>query len=102
MVTRQPDLVVTGHADPTLVDRAVEAPASSVLPKNGSLPDLMDALETAGKGGLLVHPDLVQPPETPAAGRAGAENPLSPRERDAVAMLAPECAATPSPRSSAS
>ncbi|WP_310526202.1 LuxR C-terminal-related transcriptional regulator, partial [Nocardioides sp.] len=79
--------LLTGHADSTLVDLAVEARASSVLPKNGSLSDLMDALETAGKGGLLVHPTLVLPPETPAAGHAGAQNPLSPRERDVLAML---------------
>lgn len=80
-------VLLTGHADSSMLRRAAEARASSVLPKNGSLPDLMDALKSTGNGGLLVHPALLQASEGPAAGRARAENPLSPRERDVLAML---------------
>ncbi|WP_310529211.1 response regulator transcription factor [Nocardioides sp.] len=83
-------VLLTGHADSTLVRRAVEARASSVLPKNGSLRDLMDALKSAGKGGLLVHPGLLGPAKGPAGGgdrRDRTENPLSRRERDVLAML---------------
>lgn len=81
-------LLLTGHADHRLLGRAVEARASAILPKNGSLPDLMEALKAAGSGGLLVHPALLQTSQMSSGGKAHGENPLTPREQDVLAMLA--------------
>lgn len=79
-------VLLTGHADSRLLARAATARASSVLPKNGSLTDLMEALKVSGGGGLLVHPDLLRSSPARAEGRTSA-NPLSRREQDVLAML---------------
>lgn len=96
ITSRHPDVhvvLLTGHAGPGLVRRAAEAGASSLMPKDGSLSDLLDALQTAGPGGLLVHPDLLLAPQD-GPTRASPTNALSPRERDVLAMLAMGLGAT--------
>ena len=80
-------VLLTGKADSGLLARAADAHVRSVLPKNGSLPDLLDALRTVGRGGLLVHPDLLGASATPPSGGSGSADPLSPREHDVLAML---------------
>lgn len=89
ITARFPDVrvvLLTGHADPGLLARAADARVSSVLPKNGLLSDLMEALKVVGRGGLLVHPDLVEAWATPTAN-SPLRGLLSPREDDVLAML---------------
>lgn len=79
-------VLLTGHAEFGLLARAAEARVSSVLPKNGLLPDLLDALRVAGRGGLLVHPHLLELSAAQTEARAP-KGLLSPREQDVLAML---------------
>lgn len=85
VTARFPDIhvvLLTGHADGDLLHRAAAAGARALLPKDGSLPDLLHALQTIGPGVLLVHPGLVHD-AAPAQ-----VDPLSAREHDVLAMLA--------------
>jgi DNA-binding NarL/FixJ family response regulator len=81
-------VVLTGHADRTVLSRAAEAGACSLIPKDGSLPELMKAIRSAAPGAMLVHPRLLRTlmmterAETPQQPR------LSQRELDVVGMLA--------------
>jgi DNA-binding NarL/FixJ family response regulator len=81
-------VVLTGHADRTVLRRAAEAGACSLIPKDGSLPELMKAIRSAAPGAMLVHPRLLRTlmmterAETPQQPR------LSQRELDVVGMLA--------------
>lgn len=91
ITARYPEIhvvLLTGHPDSDLMQQAAEAGASSLMPKDGSLPDLLDALQRTGPGGLLVHPTLLRTIKESADGSAGPDTPLSPRERDVLAMLA--------------
>ena len=81
-------VLLTGHADSILMQQAAEAGASSLMPKDGSLPDLLDAIKRTGPGGLLVHPTLLKTIKESAADATGPDTPLSPREQDVLAMLA--------------
>lgn len=92
-LTREyPDLrvvVLTAHADRALMRRAADAGACCLLPKNGSLPDLLDALRSARRGGFIVAPTLLRslvasPPERPRDQLP----PLTRREREVLRMLA--------------
>jgi len=81
-------VVLTAHADTDLMRRAAEAGACCLLPKDGSLPDLLSALRTARRGGFVVHPNLLRtlvaaaPPVEEFLPR------LSRREHDVLQMLA--------------
>jgi two-component system nitrate/nitrite response regulator NarL len=91
ITARYPDVhvvLLTGHADSILMQQAAEAGASSLMPKDGSLPDLLDALQRTGPGGLLVHPTLLRAIKESAEETASTDTPLSPREHDVLAMLA--------------
>jgi two-component system, NarL family, nitrate/nitrite response regulator NarL len=81
-------VLLTGHADSILMQQAAEAGASSLMPKDGSLPDLLDALQRTGPGGLLVHPTLLRAIKEAAQESGSSDTPLSPREQDVLAMLA--------------
>jgi len=81
-------VLLTGHADSILMQQAAEAGARSLMPKDGALPDLLDALQTTGPGGLLVHPTLLRSIAEATEDAVGVDTPLSPRERDVLAMLA--------------
>jgi DNA-binding NarL/FixJ family response regulator len=88
---RHPDVrvvVLTAHADADLMRRAAEAGACCLLPKDGSLPDLLEALRTASRGGFIVHPTLLK--NLVSARPAGTMYipPLSPREQDVLELLA--------------
>jgi two-component system, NarL family, nitrate/nitrite response regulator NarL len=86
ITARFPDVhvvLLTGHADGDLLHRAAAAGARALLPKDGSLPDLLNALQTIGSGVLLVHPSLLHEATTPRQ-----VDPLSAREHDVLAMLA--------------
>lgn len=91
VITRHPSccvVLLTGHAGADLMGRAAAAGASSLMPKNGSLPDLLVALRTARRGVLVVHHSLLSDavtahPTDPPPPRVT----LSRRERDVLAML---------------
>jgi two-component system, NarL family, nitrate/nitrite response regulator NarL len=76
-------MLLTGHVAPDLVSRAATAGACALMPKNGSLPDLLLALRTAQAGVLMVHPDLVAP-VTEAPAETTRLPSLSPREREVL------------------
>jgi DNA-binding NarL/FixJ family response regulator len=81
-------IVLTAHADTALLERAADAGACSVLPKNGSLPDMLQALRSSRRGRFVVHPALLTSlfkSEPPKSNRIP---PLTQRERDVLALLA--------------
>ena len=86
-----PDLVivvVTAHRDPQWVLRATQAGASAFVPKNGSLPEMLDVLRRARNGGMLVAASAfgsaVSAPEA-SISRPPVE--LTQRERDVLHCL---------------
>ncbi len=91
IVARHPDccvVLLTGHAGPDLMGRAAAAGASSLMPKDGSLSDLLVALRTARRGVLVVHHSLLSHAVTTHATEPSAPRvTLSRRERDVLAML---------------
>ena len=80
-------VLLTGHADPLLMRRVAEAGASSLMPKSGSLPDLLEVLRSAPGEGLTVHPELLKSlvRQPAAAGAHGIR--LSRREEEVLSML---------------
>lgn len=83
-------VVVTAHRDPQWVVRASQAGASAFVPKNGSLPEMLDVLRRARPGGMLVAPSAFA--DAPAAGSpvpaATADIPaLTQREHDVLVWL---------------
>ena len=64
LVAAHPELrvvVLTAHADGAAMRRAAAAGACALLPKDGSLPDLLNGLRSARPGGFVVHPTLPAP-----------------------------------------
>jgi DNA-binding NarL/FixJ family response regulator len=53
-------VVLTAHADRHVLNRASDAGACALLPKDGSLSEMLSALRTARRGGLVVHPQLLR------------------------------------------
>jgi len=86
-----PDLVivvVTAHRDPQWVLRATQAGASAFVPKNGSLPEMLDVLRRARVGAMLVAASAFG--SAPVAGSARTTAPpveLTQRERDVLNCL---------------
>ena len=86
-----PDLVivvVTAHRDPQWVLRATQAGASAFVPKNGSLPEMLDVLRRARTGGMLVAASAFGAATAPverAPARPRVE--LTQRERDVLHCL---------------
>jgi DNA-binding NarL/FixJ family response regulator len=84
-------VVLTAHLDPTLMQRAADAGACALLPKDGSLPDMLAALRSSRHGGFHVHPALLKtlittkPSKPPTRGYVP---PLTPRELEVLRMLA--------------
>lgn len=81
-------VLLTGHTPPDLVRRAAEACVSALVPKNGSLADLVKILRREPENGLFVHPQLLTTLVTGHRDAEGADVPsLSRRERDVLAMM---------------
>lgn len=53
-------VILTARTDRDLVQRTAASGACALLPKDGSLDDLLRALRTAESGGLVVHPQLLR------------------------------------------
>ncbi len=80
-------VVLTAHASRDLMKRAAAAGACCLLPKNGSLPDMLHALRSARQGGFVVDAGLLHLLVTGPRE----ENPLpalSRREAEVIALLA--------------
>ena len=90
-------VVLTAHADTALMQRAVQAGACGLMPKDGALPEMLSGLRSARPGGLVVHPTLLRTLVTapgggdegaPASGAPGAPVALTRREEEVLRMLA--------------
>jgi len=81
-------IVLTGNPEPELLHRAATAGASSLLTKDGSLPDLLAALRRATAGGTVMHPQLLRAMVDVSAPRGTpVESLLSAREREVLALM---------------
>ena len=90
IVSRHPTccvVMLTGHLGPDLVGRAAAAGISSVMPKHGSLDDLVAALRTARRGVLVVHHSLLRDMGYGAEVAQGTRVSLSRREREVLGLL---------------
>jgi DNA-binding NarL/FixJ family response regulator len=83
-------VVLTAHADGDAMRRAAAAGACALLPKDGSLPDLLNGLRSARPGGFVVHPTLLRTlvTEERTAAAAGPAPVLTPRELLVLQLLA--------------
>jgi len=92
LVARHPGirvLVLTAHADQAVMRRASDAGACALLPKDGSLDEMLSALRTAREGGFVVHPQLLK--RLLGSARqisTGYIPPLTRREHDVLQLLA--------------
>ncbi len=90
LLAQHPELrvvILTARTDADLVTRAANAGACSLLPKNGSLSDVLAALRTAPREGLTVHPHLLRELVT-ATTQEGPVPRLTDREREVLQLLA--------------
>jgi DNA-binding NarL/FixJ family response regulator len=91
LTRRYPELrvvVLTAHIDSALMQRAADAGACCLLPKDGSLPDMLAALRNSRQGGLMVHPALLRTLMASTPPASIYLPPLTRRERDVLTMLA--------------
>jgi DNA-binding NarL/FixJ family response regulator len=81
-------VVLTAHATQALLERAAEVGACCLLPKDGSLDEMLTGLRTARRGGFTVHPTLMYA-LMKGAQRQGPPPPeLTQREHDVLRRLA--------------
>lgn len=83
-------VVVTAHRDPQWVVRATQAGASGFVPKNGSLPEMLDVLRRAQPGGMLVAPSTFTEAHSagsPAPSTTTNIPALTQREREVLVWL---------------
>jgi DNA-binding NarL/FixJ family response regulator len=92
LVEQYPDLrvvVLTAHADRAAMHRASDAGACALLPKDGSLSDMLSVLRTAHQGGFVVHPRLLKRIVSPARPVSTSYvPPLTRREQEVLQLLA--------------
>jgi DNA-binding NarL/FixJ family response regulator len=94
LVAEYPQLrvvVLTAHAEPTLVARATVAGACGFLPKDGALRDVLQALRTAHRGGMVVPAHLLTGALDAGAQRSAGSTPasvLTCREQDVLRLMA--------------
>jgi DNA-binding NarL/FixJ family response regulator len=81
-------VVLTAHIESTLMQRAADAGACALLPKDGSLPDLLAALRSSRHGGFHVHPALLKNLITSKPPSRDLLPPLTPRELEVLRSLA--------------
>ena len=80
-------VVLSAHVTPNVVQSAADAGASAVLPKDGSLRDLLHALRTASRGHMLVHPQAFAGMRGVTPSRGSFQPPLTPRELEVLQKL---------------
>jgi DNA-binding NarL/FixJ family response regulator len=79
-------VILTAFVDQALMRRAASAGACALLPKDGSLADLLGAVRGAQRGQFLVHPRLVSEMGR-AVVPAQRQPELTPRELQVLQML---------------
>jgi DNA-binding NarL/FixJ family response regulator len=94
LVAEHPQLrvvILTAHAEPSLVARAAVAGASGFLPKDGALRDVLQALRTAHRGGMVVPSHLLTGAlnaGVQGSAGAGSATVLTSREHDVLRLMA--------------
>ena len=83
-------VILTAHTDPQRIQRAASVGAYCLLPKNGSLDDLLKALLADDHNGLVVHPELLRSLVMNRNGNGPAVQ-LTERELQVLRMLADGC-----------
>jgi DNA-binding NarL/FixJ family response regulator len=81
-------VILTGFADRGLMERVRDAGASALLPKNGELSEMLQALRTARRGRFVVHPTLLRALGGGEASSTTDVMVLDARERDLLRLLA--------------
>lgn len=83
-------VILTAHASRALVTRAADAGVCALLPKVGSLPNVLHALRTARRGSFVVDQSLLQTLiiRGEDEGASCRHAPLSDRESEVLALLA--------------
>jgi DNA-binding NarL/FixJ family response regulator len=81
-------VILTAHIDTALMQRAADAGACCLLPKDGSFSDLLEALRSSRREGLVVHPALLKTLIMSQPQRDVMIPSLTRRERDVLKMLA--------------
>ena len=80
-------VILSAHVTPAVVQSAADAGASAVLPKDGSLRDLLHAVRTASRGHMLVHPQAFAGMRGATPSRGSFQPPLTPRELEVLQQL---------------
>ena len=91
LMSRHPQMrvvVLTAHATQDLLERAGAAGACCLLPKDGALSDMLNALRTSRRDGLVVHPLLLKTLMGARREPRPYLPPLTAREADVLRMLA--------------
>lgn len=81
-------VILTAHIDTALMQRAADAGACCLLPKDGSFPDLLESLRNSRREGLVVHPALLKTLIMSQPQRDVVIPSLTRREREVLKMLA--------------
>lgn len=81
-------VVLTAHATQALLERAGEVGACCLLPKDGSLEEMLVGLRTARRGGFVVHPTLMHALMTGKRPSSQPHPALTQREHDVLTRLA--------------
>jgi DNA-binding NarL/FixJ family response regulator len=86
---RMPILVFSMHADPVIASRALEAGATGYLVKDTSAADLLEAFDKVRRGQPYIsHQLALEVAIMSSRGRPGTMADLTPRELQALALLA--------------
>jgi DNA-binding NarL/FixJ family response regulator len=91
LTERNPELrviILTAFVDQLLLKRSSAANACALLPKDGDLTSMLDALRTAKRGSFTVHPRLLHRLITSPLTGDQRKPSLTPRESDVLQLLA--------------
>ena len=91
LLARHTDLrivVLTAHANRSLVTRAADAGVCALLPKVGSLPNVLHALRTARRGSFVVDQSLLHTLINRGSDDPLRHTPLSDRESEVLTLMA--------------
>jgi DNA-binding NarL/FixJ family response regulator len=80
-------VLLTGRADAEVLRRAADVGVCSLLPKDGSLPELLTTVRTARLGELVVHPALLRTLAAAERPSRRSKRALSQREEEVLALM---------------
>lgn len=83
-----PILVLTMHAEPLYVTRALNAGAQGYVSKNASPEELLTAIRTVGAGGRYIEQEIAQVLALQTAAPANTLAQLTPRDLEILRLLA--------------